>query len=97
MSVIAPSLLAADFLQIGSEARRFAESGAGCLFVRRDGVRVPDGRTALLPGKHRLPDSHVGAGSAFGAFSTVGGTRSARAISTVRVPNSLSSSRFSSI
>ena len=38
-----------------------------------------------------------GTGSAFRAFSTVGGTRSARSISTVRVPNSLSSSRFSSI
>ncbi len=43
MSVIAPSLLAADFLQIGSEARRFAESGAKHLHLDiMDGQFVPN-------------------------------------------------------
>jgi len=38
-----------------------------------------------------------GSGDGFSARSTFGGTRSARSISTVRVPRSLSSSRFSRI
>jgi len=43
MSVIAPSLLAADFLRIGEEAQRFASSGAKTLHLDiMDGQFVPN-------------------------------------------------------